>query len=247
MIELEGLKSGVYTIKMVYNGNDYYATCENTTEFEVYKLNSDFYIDTDDIAAGDNINLSFIFDEDATGDVNISIGNWIDIGDEIIDGVWVDKYNFTCQLIDGIASITTSSLSAGWYDVIIEYEGDERYDSLWCDEEIYVNYKNSPIDIIFPTINWSDSANIKPILPNGATGNIHLLLDNISLANISIGDNFQYKAIKGGKHYLTIEYSGDEYFTYNETTVEFYVNKLNSDFNIGSTFDSENTSLFQLP
>ncbi|WP_296881729.1 hypothetical protein [uncultured Methanobrevibacter sp.] len=234
-IELEGLKVGNYTIKIIYNGDEYFASCENTTKLTIYKLTPDYYID--DSGAGKNANISLVFDEDATGNVNISFGYW-DLDDNNND-VWKGNYNFTGQLINGEVNFTIPNLEGGWIEYIIKYSGDDRYDSLNESDYIWVSYKDSPISIDIPEINWSDNVILKPTLPNGATGNIHLLLDNISLANISLGDGFKYNAINGGKHYLTIEYSGDEYFSYNETTVEFYVNKLNSNFSMESTFDSE--------
>ena len=235
-IEIEGLKAGIYTIMVVYNSDGYFATCENTTELEIYKLNSYYYIDGD-IIAGDNIVFDLIFYEDATGKINISFGEW-DF-DEYDNEVWIGKYNCTCQLINGKTTITIPNLIGGWQEYIISYEGDERYAPLKDDDYIYVEFRDSPINVNIPEINWADTVKFTSNLPKGATGNIELLIDNISLANFSIGNSYSYNAVIGGKHYLTIKYSGDDYYIDNETTIEFYVNKLNSTFNIENTFDAD--------
>ena len=203
---------------------------------EIYKLDSYYYIDGD-IIAGDNIVFDLIFYEDATGKVNISFGEWN--FDEYDNEVWIGKYNYTCQLINGKTTITIPNLIGGWQEYIISYEGDERYAPLKDDDYIYVEFRDSPINVNIPEINWADTVKFTPNLPKGATGNIELLIDDISLANFSIGNSYSYNAVIGGKHYLTIKYSGDDYYMDNETTIEFYVNKLNSTFNIENTFDAD--------
>ena len=236
-MELGYLTAGYYNVEVAYDGDDFYPSSSSTTSFYVYKLNPSYYSNYDNIIAGDNATINFKFNDDATGNVNISFGNWE--LDYEYNKVWTSKYNFTCQLINGQANITIPTIVGGLNEYIIEYEGNEKYESLWDDDYIYVNYIDSPITIDIPEAEWNDTIIFNPLLPNEATGSIELLLDNIPLATISIGNTYSYKAINGGKHYLTVKYSGDDYFAYNETTIEFYVNKLNTTFNIESTFDSE--------
>ena len=236
-IELDCLKAGIYTIKVIYHGDGYFASCENITQLEIYRLIPGYYIDDDEIIAGDNVVIHFAFEYDLLGNVSFSFGKWNEDEENFID--WTEIYNYSLKVVDGWVNITIPHLPGGENEFLVEYDGDEIYDSIWNIVGFDVDYKESPISINIPEITWGNSVILNPTFPKGATGDINILLDSISLANISIGKTYEYKALKGGKHYLTIQYSGDEYFTDNETTVEFYVNKLNSNFNMETTFDSE--------
>ncbi|WP_405309934.1 hypothetical protein [Methanobrevibacter sp.] len=229
--ELNNLTIGNHFLKVIYHGDNYYEPCEATINFNVNRLDYqgvNLFFD-EDCVAGDDLLITFQFDEnDITGHINITFINWAD-----------DNF-FTGELINGKTTIFIPNILGGEQEFLFNYSGDSIYnsdlDSLWS---LYIEFKDSPISIDIPKINWNDTVTLNPILPKEATGNITLLIDNIDLANISVGNSYSFKANKGGKHNLTVKYWGDDYFSDNETTVEFYVNKLDSTFDMENTFVSE--------
>ena len=65
---------------------------------------------------------------------------------------------------------------------------------------------------------------------------------------MSVGKNYRYNALNGGKHYLTVRYSGDDYFSENETTFEFNVKRFDSALTVNTTIwaNPSSTIVFQL-
>ena len=212
---------GYYTFNIIYSGDSNYNTkIFKYTEYLMFETDFGVY---SDVSAGYGVEIPFNFNDDVTGHVVITLFN----------------KTFSQKIVDGEIKITIGEIKPGNYTYYLNYSGDSKYNSFEGWGGFTVIYSDSPIDIDFPKITYGDSVKFTPTLPNGASGNISLLIDNDSLANISAGNSYQYGATKGGKHYLTIRYSGDEYFAQNETTVEFYVNKLDSNFSIENTFGSE--------
>ena len=186
----------------------------------------------DECIAGDDLIIKFEFDEkDISGYINVNFINWL------------DNNIFVGELINGETIIIIPNIIGGEHEFTFNYSGNSKYNPLNNSfSSIFVEYKDSPININIPKINWADSVNLTPNLPMGATGNITILVDNSFLANICVGSNFSYKATIGDKHNLTIKYSGDGYFTYNETTLDFYVAKLNTTYSITDNIEAGDSS-----
>ena len=229
-INLGYLKEGNYTIKVIYNGNDYYDSCEHVTKFNVEKYDSDFYFDN--CIAGKNVAIDLVFDEDATGYVNIKF----------------DEYTFyNKKLVNGKTTIIIPNLEGRlWHEYEVNYTGDERYKPLTEHDWNYAYPNDSPITLNIPELNWGDLFSINPTLPKDATGSLEILVDNVSLNNMSIGRTFRYNAINGGKHYLTVRYDGDEYFSDNETTFELNIKRFDSTLSINDTVYANPYSLIEV-
>ncbi|WP_405283132.1 Ig-like domain repeat protein [Methanobrevibacter sp.] len=234
-IELEDLKAGKYVIKVVYNSDGYFSSCESTANLEISKLSADCYIDKEHINE-DTVNITVVFNEDVTGNINFSFGKWD--SNKILFDDWIPEQVYQANIINGKVSFMVPNRIGGWHEYVLEYDGDDRYLSFQMIGSLYFEFNDSPISVNIPKITWGDSVILKPILPKAAKGNIVLLIDNVTLANIPVGGNFSYKAVDGGKHNLTIKYSGDGYFIYNETTFEFNVAKLNTTCSITDNIEA---------
>ena len=225
-IELSTLNVGEHTLKVVYSGNDYYDSCEQITTFNVEKYDSHFYFDNS--IPGKNVIIDLVFDEDVTGYVNITFGEFTFYNKKLING----KTNFVIY-----------NLVADEYEYVVNYTGDEKYKPLSEHDCNYVYPNDSPIILNIPELNWGDLFIINPTLPKDATGDIELLFDNVSLCNMSVGKNYSYNLFNGGKHDLTVRYSGDKYFVENETTFNLNINRINSTLCINETVYANPSSL----
>ena len=94
---------------------------ENNVEAELYgiiinsqllvKLNPSITVSVEDIEFGENATIIVNLNQNATGNVTITIGNFIE----------------TLEVINGTASLTVENLNVGIYDVFVSYSGDSNY------------------------------------------------------------------------------------------------------------------------
>ena len=217
-VELTNLKAGINVIKIVYNSDGYYSGCEDTISININKLGPNVYFDYD--YAGYNVPVVVELSEDATGYVDI---------------VFDDEVYSNCKLTDGKTTIVVPYFKAGYHEYTLNYTGDEKYNSINENDWIYVWHNDSPISWNIPEITWGDLVIINPSLPKESTGDLEIIIDDISIANISVGKTYRYNALNGGKHYLTVKYSGDDYFSENETTFEFNVKRFDSTLSVNDT------------
>ena len=111
-LEISGLKAGEYSVTAVYEGNDFYNGCNDTTKFTVStKENATLNIIVGEVNEGADFNVTVEVPEDATGNVTIMIN-----GTE-----------YTSPIIDGKANFTVPGLDAGSYSIGAYYPGDEKY------------------------------------------------------------------------------------------------------------------------
>ena len=245
-IELENLAYGNYKVKVVYNSDGYYATCQNITTFKVKKLNPTLTLSANNISstnynyfnthitAGNDVNLIFIFNEDATGEVNITHESGV--GHEA---------NYTLELNNGKANITIPNVMADSHYFTISYSGDDKYLPFNGESEVYFNYKQSSINYTIPSnILWGDSFIINPVLPDDATGEIEITIyDNKGYYFndfITAGSLYNFTILNGDTNYLKLYYSGDEYYGDYNYLREFNVAKLNTALSITDKMEVNN-------
>ena len=109
---ISNLSSGVYDVEAQYSGDYKYLANSSTSNFNVIRYNSTFDIITGDAGwTGEDINMSVILSDDATGNVSVSIN-----GEEYI-----------LPVADGRVDFTIPELDAGDYEVVISYSGDYKY------------------------------------------------------------------------------------------------------------------------
>lgn len=124
---LSGLAVGSYNIVASYSGDSNYEGCEESTSFNVIKRDPTMIIECNDINLGENANISVTLPSDATG--------YIDI--RLLDTEYNPVYNRSMEIVDGECMISIPDLSAGRYEVISWYGGDERYNE--CNVSITFN------------------------------------------------------------------------------------------------------------
>ena len=132
--DLGVLGIGDYEVTVIYNGNAKYNATNITKTFSIGKI-SDYNVtlNTTDVVAGENSTLVIVLPEDATGVVNVTVGN--------------DSYK--ANVTDGVASVKINSLIAGDYKVNVTYLGDKTY-------EVSNNVFNLTVNPMKVNLNISD-------------------------------------------------------------------------------------------
>ena len=109
-VTVSGLTVGEYDVVAKYVGNDYYKESVNSTGFKVLKV---------DIPVGDETivipesgeEYSISLPADATGTLTVT----------------VDGIDYTCDVVNGKASVNVPKLSGGSHNITVAYSGDSRY------------------------------------------------------------------------------------------------------------------------
>jgi hypothetical protein len=112
LVDLTGLSAGMKDAFIEFNSTDRYNNNISTTyRFNVYKNETRIIIDVDVIHVGEDALINVTFNDDATGNVTIYVG---------------DK-EFNRTIVDHKVNVTVSGLAYGNYTVVVNYLGDENY------------------------------------------------------------------------------------------------------------------------
>ena len=126
-LHLFNLTSGSYQVVVRYGGDDNYMSCENTTSFNVLKVNIEVNNETIMIPEDNHGNYSISLPGDATGTLTVSV-----------DG---NDYNET--LVNGKATVSVPELSEGSHNITVSYSGDSRYAPISKSSVVVINPVNS--------------------------------------------------------------------------------------------------------
>ena len=106
------LSAGVYEVVAEYSGDYKYLSNSSVGTLNVLKYNSTFDIIRDDVGwTGEDINMSVMLSDDATGNVTVS----------------VNCTEYVLPVSDGKVDFTIPMLGAGDYEVNVTYSGDYKY------------------------------------------------------------------------------------------------------------------------
>ena len=126
-LHLFNLTCGSYPVVVRYGGDDNYMSCENTTSFNVLKVNIEVNNETIMIPEDNQGNYSISLPGDATGTLTVSV-----------DG---NDYNET--LVNGKATVSVSELSEGSHNITVSYSGDSKYLPISKSSVVVINPVNS--------------------------------------------------------------------------------------------------------
>ncbi|WP_273475760.1 beta strand repeat-containing protein [Methanobrevibacter woesei] len=121
-IELPYIAVGEHDVSVVFIGDVNYESSQANTSFAVDKAVSDVTVNIP-VVGDDYVIISTIFENDATGEVTISIN-----GESV-----------TAELVNGLQVIYVPGLDAGDYVVEIVYHGDENYKELTTNATFTIN------------------------------------------------------------------------------------------------------------
>ena len=199
---MKNVVRGDYAIKAIYNGDDKYLTSSMSTKIEVDNLNSSMKITAEDIVYGEVAFVQVILNDNATGNVTVTI----------------DGMSNTSEVIDGKVNISLADLNAGIDKLInVFYTGDDTY----FNKTAYANFTINKANLTF-TI---DSSDIKI----GQDAVVHIRVPPKTGGTFTIGEDVINIPLSGDVYYtlsdleiaeyeITAIYNGNNYNTVANST-----------------------------
>jgi len=219
ILVVEGLKVGNYTVNVTYNANSRYMENRNSTEFTVKPLNTT----EDDVVIEDlgNGTVEVRVPANATGNVTVIINN---------ETVVVNVTNGTAVI--NLTNLTNAT--PGEYNITVIYSGDDNHTAVELNRTVIIPKHMTPIDVSVHNIHVGDTELITVTVPEGAGGNITIVIDGVTYSEEIIDGtaNFNINNLSNGVKTVAVNYIGDKNFTDNSTLANFTVSKRTSYVNI---------------
>lgn len=218
-VVISNLGFGSKNARIIYSGDDKYNDTAILRQFSVNKIYPEINVKCNNITIDDYAVFEISLNRfDASGMIIVRIG---------------DKSNSSI-LTEGSTKIILNSLTSGIKTASISYLGDDKYLPRNVYYDISVNKLNSPINVKAEDINFTLSANVNVILPNGAGGTVKLIIGNETYERNIVTSNitFTIPDLNAGDHQINIIYSGDSKYKENTTTYTFNVNKIKPIINL---------------
>ncbi len=229
---IKNIKRGDYLIKAIYNGDDKYLTSQDTKFIEVDNLNATMNITADDITYGETAIIKVTLNDDANGNVIVTI-----------DGV-----SNQSKLTNGKAEVTFTNLEAGSNkNINVFYSGDDTYFNLTKSGTFNIAKSNLEFTISSSDIKIGQFAEIVITVPQRTSGTFTI---NQDVINIPLSGEVSYiiPDLEIGNYTYTATYNGNNYYTVSKTT-SFTVSEYpipqvqNEGFNTQNTHKSQYETL----
>ncbi len=209
------LPAGNYIVNVTANTNGNYSSSAKTATLAVNKIPSSIVLNASDIYVSEKGVIDiYVGADDAGGSVNVTVGS--------------KDYN-DIPVVNGVAQVIVSKLSAGEYEVHVTYSGDDKY----LPSNLTTTFE---VKKVTPSIvsKLSDGKLIID-LPDDATGSVRIEIDGKTYTQPVINGKavFDLSSIKAGSYEIKIYYSGDEkYVPINTTdTIKVLANENNTQKN----------------
>lgn len=198
---IKKISRGDYLIRAVYNGDDKYLSSLDSRFIEVDNLNATMEITADNITYGAPAIIKIKLNDDATGNVSITI-----------DGI-----TNSSKVTDGSTEVSIYNLDAGTNkDITVFYTGDDTYFNLTKGTVFTINKADLTFNISSSDIMIGQNAVIKITVPKRTTGTFTIgqMTSNIPLSgevefiltDLEIGE-YEYTAVYNGNNYNTVHNS----------------------------------------
>jgi len=212
--------SAVGPIVMDKNGTIYVYSNKTVYALGVGKITPAINVTVEDIKVGEEAIINIELPSDATGSVEVVIGN----------------ITQSANIKNGKASVSIGNLNAGQYTATIQYNGDNKYESAKTTASFNVTKHESKVDISVDNIEIGKDAVVTVSVTSGATGNVTVIINGKS----------QVVELKDSKATVTIEnltaedykieatYNGDAKYLTSSAVYTFNVNKLPSSITVSA-------------
>lgn len=195
--ELENIGVGEHVLFVIYDGNEYFLSSNDSAIFTVSKATPSIEVNSSSVDG--TASFEIVLNEKATGFVTVTLND--------------DTYVET--LADGKANITISNLNPGDYDCLIRYEGDANYNPVNTSQSINVAKWTTKIIAENCTFIYGDDIVLELTMANDtADGNITLYVDDVDYrAAITNGRAIlTIPALDAGTYPYTVRYDGNQYY-----------------------------------
>ena len=217
---IPGLAYGNHTVDITYEGNGKYIGNTTSCNVEVVKNDVAFNPTTKPIFVGDDAIITVVLPKDATGQVTVTIGT----------------NSSVVEVTGGITNVSVSGLANGTYNAVVEYSGDDKYNSNTSKVDIKV-FKISDYDIIIDTegsIVAGENTTVTITLPKDVNGEITVRINgneqkvpvNDGKATV-VADN----VVKGINN-ITVTYAGDDKYNKGTNSTTFNADAVDAEISI---------------
>ena len=191
MAQVEFTKIGYDNSQIVAS----YYSCKGVVDIIGTKNTPDLEIETSDITAGDDLNVTVRISDDATGVTVLSF----------------DGMNYTLTFADGVATKIISNVHDGNYTISVNYSGDSKYLERTITDSITVKRLDSSISIDVEDTYVGNDLKVTVTAFEGIKGNITLLIDNQVLSEKIIDGKavFTISGLKANNYAVTASYPGN--------------------------------------
>ena len=209
------LPAGEHTITVKYLGDDKYYNSTNSTTFYVNKYSTSISVEADDGVAGTPITV-------------IVKANASDVNGNVT--VTVNGVNWTVLMENGIAVLNVTIDNAGENVITAVYEGNTYYNSSSASGSVNMDYADAFVNVDAGDINVGEDAVIIVTLPDDATGNVTLTLnDNNDYKPVSIENGtakFIISDLSADTYNVVVKYLGDNKYNPISNGTVFVVSKV---------------------
>lgn len=219
------LLAGIYQVNVEFADNITHNYGFNSTNWTISKVDKELYILTPADARVDDeeINVTAILESDASGEIT----------------VFANNKNITYNVNGGEVSIDVSSIvTGGDNNITICYSGNKKYTNQSRQEILVVNRIVPNMNITIPTnLTTADDINLEVKLPNNASGNITVTINNKNLTVPVKSSNTIINVsdmIVGGNNKISIVYSGDAWWERQVKRDTVFVSKISPNMNVTS-------------
>ena len=199
---IKNIKRGDYLITAVYNGDDKYLTSQDFKFIEVDNLNATMTIQAEDITYGETAIIKASLNDDATGEVFVTI-----------DGI-----TNSSKVINGKADITFFNLDAGSNKSIsVFYSGDDTYFNKTGSANFTINKAELTFNISSESVKIGQDVVIHIKVPAKTSGTFTI---NEETMNIPLSGVISYilSDLEIGNYTYTATYNGNNYNTVSKDT-----------------------------
>ena len=199
-------------IVMDKNGTVYVYSSKTVYAVGMGKITPAIDVNAEDIKVGEDVIINIGLPDDATGSVEVVIGN-------ITQNV---------NIKDGKASVAIANLSAGQYSAAIQYSGDNKYNSAKTDVLFNVNKHESKVDISADDIEIGKTAVVTINVTPGATGNVTVVVNGKSQV-VELKDSkatLTIENLAAGDYKVEATYNGDAKYLASSNNASFKVSKI---------------------
>ena len=211
---IKSIKRGDYYITAIYNGDSKYMGSSDNVKFGVGKMDPSIVLNVDDIAYGQDAIVEVILNNDATGNVTVSL----------------DDVNKTSEIEKGKAIINIPGLNAGNKEINVIYSGDNVYNSNNSSTLFNIAKADTAMFIKSQNIKIGDMEIIEIDFEKGVSGNVTIVCNDVVITKAinRLGKvTWTLSDLTIGKYEVSASLISDNYNSI-ENTTEFTV----SDYSI---------------
>ena len=195
-----------------------YNDVKTSLSFEFLKSNPNISIKTSDIMVGEDLIIQITVPRDATGNLTLTVGNITQVK----------------EITNSNMKFIFSNLSANNYNVIANYEGNQKYSSLVRITNVNINKYVSSVKVNLSEIEVDKDLIITITTNADATGNISLYI-NSKLETLTLSKsraNYTIRNITRGDYIIKAVYNGDDKYLQSRDAIKIEVDNIEATMNI---------------